>query len=106
MDMRAVYPTGESETLFHVPRYDFRWQLFYNFTSAKPAPRGTRIEITGVFDNSANNPDNPDPKAEVHWGDQSWEEMLLGLVAMQIDPKADPNKLFAPPPKREVASAR
>jgi hypothetical protein len=106
MDMRAVYPTGETEMLFHVPRYDFRWQLFYNFASAKPAPRGTRIEITGAFDNSPNNPDNPDPKAEVHWGDQSWEEMLLGLVALQIDPKADPNKLFAPPPKREVASAR
>jgi hypothetical protein len=102
MDMRAVYPTGETETLFHVPRYDFRWQLIYNFAAAKTVPRGTRLEITGTYDNSPNNPDNPDPKVEVRWGDQSWDEMLLGVVTMVIDPQADLDKLFEKPPKREA----
>jgi len=101
MDMRAVSPTGESETLFNVPHYDFTWQINYYFPAPKLLPRGTRIEVTGTWDNSANNRFNPDPTAEVHWGDQSWEEMLLGLTMMQIDPNSDLDKLFQPPPRRE-----
>jgi len=101
MDMRAIYPTGESETLFRVPNYDFNWQINYYFPAPKPLPRGTKLEVTGTWDNSANNRFNPDPTAEVHWGDQSWEEMLLGLTMLQIEPNADLDKLFQPPPKRE-----
>jgi hypothetical protein len=108
MNMRAVYPTGESETLFRVPRYDFNWQLLYEFAEAKAMPKGTRIEVTGTWDNSANNRFNPDPTMEVRWGDQSWEEMLLGIFTMIIEPNADLTKLFAPPPRRkaEVASVQ
>jgi len=105
MDMRAIYPTGESETLFNVPHYDFNWQLNYYFPSPKPLPRGTKIEVTGTWDNSANNRFNPDANAEVHWGDQSWEEMLLGLTMLQIEPNADLDKLFQPPPRREQRAA-
>jgi hypothetical protein len=101
MDMRAVYPTGESETLFNVPNYDFNWQINYYFPSPKTLPRGTKLEVTATWDNSANNRYNPDPKAEVHWGDQSWDEMLLGLTMLQIDPNTDLDKLFQAPPKRE-----
>ena len=101
MDMRAIYPTGESETLFNVPKYDFNWQINYYFPQPKLLPRGTRLEVTGVWDNSANNKFNPDPAAEVHWGDQSWEEMLLGLTMLQIDPNTDLDKLFRSPPKTE-----
>lgn len=101
MDMRAIYPTGESEMLFNVPRYDFNWQINYYFPAPKLLPRGTKIEVTGVWDNSANNRFNPDPTAEVHWGDQSWEEMLLGLTMLQIDPNLDLDKLFQAPPKKE-----
>ena len=101
MDMRAVYPTGESETLFDVPKYDFNWQINYYFPAPKLLPRGTKLEVTGVWDNSANNRFNPDPSAEVHWGDQSWDEMLLGLTMLQIEPNADLNKLFQAPPKRD-----
>ncbi len=100
MDMRAVYPNGQSEMLFHVPRYDFNWQQLYQFQNARTAPRGTRLEVVGVWDNSTANRFNPDPRAEVHWGDQSWEEMLLGLVTMSIDPKTDVNKLFQAPKRR------
>jgi hypothetical protein len=101
MDMKAIYPTGESETLFHVPNYDFNWQINYYFPSPKLLPRGTKLEVTGTWDNSANNRFNPDPTSEVRWGDQSWEEMLLGLTMLQIEPNADLDKLFQPPPKRE-----
>jgi hypothetical protein len=94
MDITASYSTGESETLVHVPRYDFNWQLLYEFGPEKAAPRGTRLDVSGVWDNSVNNRYNPDPKSEVRWGDQSWEEMLLAWVTLQIEPDTDVNRLF------------
>ena len=75
MDLRAVYPTGESEILFHVPRYDFNWQQLYQFESAKVAPRGTRMEVDAIYDNSANNPFNPDPDAQITYGQRTVDEM-------------------------------
>jgi hypothetical protein len=72
----------------------FNWQLLYEFGPSKAAPRGTRLDVTGVWDNSAANRSNPDPKADVRWGDQSWEEMLIAWVTMQIDPHVDVNTLF------------
>ena len=100
MDMKAVYPTGESETLFNVPHYDFNWQINYYFPTPKTLPRGTKLEVTATWDNSVNNRYNPDPKAEVHWGDQSWDEMLLGLGMLQIDPNIDVDKLFQEPQRK------
>ncbi|HUK35165.1 MAG TPA: hypothetical protein VLV86_14705 [Vicinamibacterales bacterium] len=102
MDMQATYPDGSTETLFNVPRYDFNWQQLYQFGSGKNAPKGTRIEITGVWDNSESNKFNPNPKVDVKWGDQSWDEMLLGLVTLSIDPHTDVTKLFEPPPRRRA----
>ncbi len=105
MDITVTYPTGKSETLVHVPRYDFNWQLLYGFGPAKLAPRGSRLEVTGVWDNSANNKYNPNPKAEVRWGDQSWEEMLIGWVTLQIDPSTDVDNLFQKHSQGESAAA-
>jgi mono/diheme cytochrome c family protein len=93
-EYRAVYPTGETEILLRVPSYDFNWQLAYDLAKAKTLPKGTRIECTAHFDNSANNPANPDPTKVVRWGDQSWEEMMIGWFGVAIDAKADPVKLF------------
>ena len=90
----AVYPTGERETLLRVPRYDFNWQLFYNLAERKAIPRGTRLECVAHFDNSANNKYNPDPGAEVRWGDQSWEEMMIGWFDVALPASMDPAKLF------------
>jgi len=59
-------------------------------------PKGTRIECTAHFDNSPNNPANPDPSKEVKWGDQSWEEMMIGWFDVAIPAKADPMNLYAP----------
>jgi len=71
---------GERETLLEVPRYDFNWQLRYELKEPLALPGGSRIEVTGVFDNSSENPANPDPNHTVRWGDQSDEEMLIGYV--------------------------
>ena len=94
MDLKATYPDGRTETLFDVPRYDFNWQQLYEFGTGKAAPRGTRIEVTGTWDNSPSNRFNPNPNVAVKWGDQSWEEMLLGIVTLKIAPDTDVTKLF------------
>jgi len=76
MTVSLVYPSGETETLVQVPHYDFNWQILYYLAEPRPLPQGTRVEVTAHWDNSANNPRNPDPKATVHWGNQNWDEML------------------------------
>ncbi|GIW97402.1 MAG: thiol-disulfide isomerase [Pirellulaceae bacterium] len=75
----ALYPDGTKEILLDVPRYDFNWQLKYILAEPKSLPRGTRIRCTAVYDNSENNLVNPDPTRAVRWGDQSWEEMMIGF---------------------------
>jgi len=87
---RAVYPTGETQTLLSVPHFDFNWQLGYLLEKELVLPKGTKIECTAHYDNSANNPANPDPSVEVHWGDQTWEEMMIGFFDVSIDAKAAP----------------
>jgi hypothetical protein len=99
MEMRAVYPTGETEKLLWVPGYDFNWQLWYQLPRGKVLPAGTRIEATGAFDNSANNKHNPDPSIEVRYGDQSWEEMMIGFFDLAIDVKMNPADLLRAPKK-------
>ena len=87
----ATYPTGESETLLNVPKYDFNWQFFYYLAEPKILPKGTRIDCTAHFDNSPNNPANPAPEEEVKWGDQSWEEMMIGWFEIAIDATEEPD---------------
>jgi len=77
-EFRAIYPDGKTEILLRIPHYDFNWQPYYYLETPKLLPRGTRIHVTAVFDNSANNPFNPNPDATVFWGPQSWDEMMLG----------------------------
>lgn len=81
---KAVYPSGESEMLLKVNDYDFAWQLAYKLAKPLTVPPGTKIECTAWFDNSANNPRNPDAKAEVRFGEQSWEEMMVGYFDVQV----------------------
>jgi hypothetical protein len=84
-EFRAVYPTGESETLLNVPHYDFSWQLTYKPVRDLAVTKGTRIECTAHYDNSPNNPNNPDPTKVVKYGDQSWEEMMFGFFDVAFD---------------------
>lgn len=75
----AIYPDGRTETLLDVPKYDFNWQLRYEFAEPKLIPKGTVVKCTAAFDNSAGNPNNPDPSQSVTWGQQSWDEMMIGF---------------------------
>jgi thiol-disulfide isomerase/thioredoxin len=78
----AIYPTGEQEVLLDVPRYDFNWQNTYILTKPKVLPKGTRIHCVAFYDNSKNNRSNPNPEAKVRWGDQTWDEMMIGYYDM------------------------
>jgi len=76
----AVYPDGRRETVLSVPRWDFNWQGSYRLARPLKLPAGTRIECKAHFDNSANNPNNPDSSKLVRWGEQTWEEMMIGFA--------------------------
>jgi len=74
----AIYPDGRSEILLNVPKYDFNWQHTYIPKKPIALPKGARLDCVAYFDNSEKNKFNPDPKKEVRWGDQTWEEMMIG----------------------------
>jgi hypothetical protein len=82
---RLVYPDGTSKVLLTVPKYDFNWQTYYEFAEPLAAPKGSRIEAVAHYDNSANNASNPDPTKDVHWGDQTWQEMQYSGITYTID---------------------
>lgn len=77
---RVVTSTGETRTLLDIPRYDFEWQLLYRYREPQKVARGETLKFTGWYDNSKNNPANPDPTATVRWGKQIEDEMHLGYV--------------------------
>ncbi len=74
-EYELVHPDGRTEKVLSVPRYDFNWQTFYMFASPLVIPAGGRLHAVAWYDNSAENRSNPDATKEVHWGDQTWEEM-------------------------------
>ncbi len=75
---------GRRETLLDVPAYDFNWQFGYELAEPLPLPAGFTIECEARFDNSAQNPANPDPQAAVRWGDQSFEEMMIAFFEVAV----------------------
>ncbi len=81
MKFTAVYPDGSEEVLLSVPAYSFNWQLAHELAEPLAVPGGTKIVATGAFDNSGQNPYNPDSTIEVNWGEQSWEEMFMGFYS-------------------------
>jgi len=76
------YPDGTKEILLDVPKYDFNWQLWYMLKEPKLIPKGSRMTCTAAFDNSAENPSNPDPSKEIRWGEQTWDEMMFGFYSI------------------------
>jgi mono/diheme cytochrome c family protein len=82
----AHYPDGTSETLLSVPRYDFNWQITYELAEPKVLPKDTRVEVIAHYDNSPGNKYNPDPSKDVRWGDQTWEEMMIGFWGTVVTP--------------------
>lgn len=80
MRFYADFPDGTSEELINIAQYDYAWQRAYTLAEPRFVPAGTKIRAVGAFDNSAQNPANPDPEREVPWGQQSWDEMFFGAV--------------------------
>jgi hypothetical protein len=97
MTYTLEYPDGRQEKILSVPHYDFNWQLGYE-TSIQ-VPKGTRLRINAHFDNSANNPANPNPNRTVYYGEMTWEEMMFGFFSVVVEPDADPKQIL-------VSSAR
>jgi hypothetical protein len=82
-----IYPTGETETILKVDNWSLNWQLDYKLAKPIVLQPGTKIRATAWWDNSSNNAANPDPKSDVKWGEQSWEEMMIGFFDVAVDPK-------------------
>jgi len=94
---RLTYPDGKTETILNVPNYTFLWQLSYYLQEPKFLPKGTTVESTAVYDNSVNNALNPDPTKEVHWGEQSWDEMMVGFFDVAVPLNVTQMDLMRPP---------
>lgn len=82
MSFTAVYPDGSRQVLLDVPAYDFDWQLFYYPEAPELLPAGSVVEVVAHYDNSAANPDNPDPNRDVGFGFQSTDEMMVGIFEL------------------------
>lgn len=73
-----IYPDGRTDVILDLPRYDFNWQIEHQFATPIDVPAGTRLQVTGWYDNSKANPANPDPNKTVRFGEQTWDEMMIG----------------------------
>ncbi len=78
-----TYPDGRHETLLHVPKYEFNWQHSYAFREPVLAPKGSVLRFTLWWDNSEDNPNNPDPSIDVRWGRPTHAEMSQGYMSFQ-----------------------
>ena len=88
-----VFPDGTRKLLLDVPRYDFNWQHTYRYAEPLMVPKNSRLEYTCWFDNSTGNKNNPDPKREVPWGPQTFDEMQLGYIEYYATGKDDSTEL-------------
>lgn len=95
-EYRVVYADGRTETLLKVPRFSWHWQLWYDFAEPLKLPKGTKLECTEHFDNSKNNPENPDPAKTVIWGQQSFDEMMVCMFNVAFDSKISTRQMLAP----------
>ena len=84
-EYRLIYPDGRSQVILSVPKYDFNWQTYYLYAQPLAVPKGSRLETTAHYDNSVNNPSNPNPKIDVRWGAQTWEEMQYTGITYYVD---------------------
>jgi len=85
---------GRVETLLRVKPYDFYWQLSYRLDEPRLLKKGLRLRAIAWYDNSANNPRNPDPTVDVTYGEQSREEMMVGFFDVAVDPGIDKQIYF------------
>jgi hypothetical protein len=94
----VIYPDGKRQTLVSVPRWDFNWQNVYTFKEAVPLPKGSRVWTVAHWDNSTNNPYNPDPSKRVNFGLQTWDEMMVGWLVYVWERPETAEELAKNPP--------
>lgn len=103
MSFRLIYPNGVVDTVLSA-RFNFNWQLGYEVEQPIRIPRGTRMIVTAHYDNSANNPMNPDPKKEARWGELTSEEMMLPWFGVIVRQGEEPSSIASYRPGGFVAS--
>ena len=101
----AMYANGKSEILLDIPAYDFNWQTGYQLVKPKNFPPGTRMRCIAHYDNSSGNLNNPNPSKVVEWGDQTWEEMMIGYFDIAV-PAAIAKAYRAGAKKKKPRSAK
>ena len=79
-----IDPDGISRPILALPKYDFNWQLYYDFTTPIPFKAGTQLRATAVYDNSPANKNNPNPGVPVTWGPQVTDEMMFASVTYSL----------------------
>jgi len=97
-----VHDDGSVETLLRVNHYHFHWQLSYRLAEPRFLKAGTRLRAVAWYDNSRNNPHNPDPDAMVRWGDQTYEEMMVGFFDVAVPAGMDKERFFVRGQKDEA----
>ncbi len=92
-EYNIVHADGTAETLLRV-NYNFYWQLSYRLSHPRPIAAGTTLQAVAWFDNSKNNAHNPDPTSAVYWGDQTYDEMMVGFFDVAVPANVDKNQFF------------
>jgi hypothetical protein len=98
MTYRLIYPNGEVQTVLSV-KFNFEWQMAYDVESPIVVARGTKLEVSAHFDNSANNRLNPNPNRDLWWGDQTWEEMMVPWFGVVVDKDQDSKRVVSYTPE-------
>ena len=92
MNYVAHYPDGKEEMIFSAADYNFNWQRFYYLSEPKHLPEGSYLTVNAVFDNSAQNEFNPDPGATIYFGEQTFDEMMIGYMSVTFGDDQGPGK--------------
>ena len=101
-EYNILRPGEKPETLLRV-NWDFFWQLSYRLAQPLPLKAGAELQAIAWYDNSRNNPHNPDPDAAVHWGDQTYDEMMVGFFDVAVPAGVDKWKFFVRPDRVDPA---
>jgi hypothetical protein len=97
MTYKLIFPDGREQVLLNVPHYDFNWQLGYSLDQPLKVPKGSKLIVSGHYDNSVNNKFNPDPDRTVYQGNMTWEEMFAPFFAILVDKSVNPARALRIP---------
>lgn len=95
-EYNLIQPDGQVEPLLKV-NWDFYWQLSYRLAQPRFLKAGSKLQAIAWYDNSANNPHNPDPNATVVWGEQTWNEMMVGFFDVAVPAAMSKEQFFTRP---------